>query len=115
MCPARFLGKAHCNKHLFQIENMITVLATIISKPELVDEMKGILTEMATYSIAEEACLKFEVLQLETDSTHFVLNEQWTSKEGLTAHFKTAHFKRISPGLFASAVKHPETLIFTTV
>lgn len=94
---------------------MITVLATIIAKPTLVNEMKAILLDMAANSITEDACIKFEVLQNDSDNAHFVLNEQWTSKEGLTAHFQTEHFKRISPGLFASAIKHPDTLIFNTI
>ena len=94
---------------------MITVVATILAKPEFIDKMKAILEEMALTSRNEEPCIKFDVLQKEDDQSHFFLHEEWKTKEGFQAHFETEHFKRLGPQLFKSAMKHPETIVLNKI
>ena len=70
----------------------IVMVNALKVKPEYVSAYKEALEICRIGSLAEEACLDYELFQSCIDSTEFVLFERWTNKPGHVAHLKTAHY-----------------------
>jgi quinol monooxygenase YgiN len=72
----------------------IRVVATVVAKPEHVDEVIRTLQAVVAPSREESACLQYELHQLLDDANTFVFFERWQSLDALSEHEKTAHFQQ---------------------
>jgi quinol monooxygenase YgiN len=72
---------------------MIYVIATASVKPEKREEFKQGAFACIDATRKEEGCLLYDLHESITDRTRFVFVEQWTSREALRAHGRTAHLK----------------------
>ncbi|MDB4614090.1 antibiotic biosynthesis monooxygenase [bacterium] len=60
-----------------------------------VEEIRGLLAQQATMSRAEPGCVKFDVLQSQSEPTVFFLLEQWESAEAHEVHRTAAAYLEI--------------------
>jgi len=70
----------------------INITAIVKSKPEHLQETKIILTEMASNSKKEQACIQYDLHQDKENENIFIFHEIWESQEGLTLHETQDHF-----------------------
>lgn len=63
---------------------------------EKTGEVERILRELRAASLAEAACLQFDVCRVGDESPGtFVLYERWRDQAALDAHYATEHFVRL--------------------
>lgn len=70
------------------------VVATIPVKPEHVDELRPVITELAAETNKEEGCLFYEARESQSTPGVFVTVERWRAKEDLDAHMQTPHIAK---------------------
>ncbi len=71
---------------------MHVTIVHIRVKPEHVDEFVEATRENHVASVQEAGNIRFDVLQLGSDPTHFVLYEAYASAEDAAAHKSTPHY-----------------------
>ncbi|TBR61464.1 antibiotic biosynthesis monooxygenase [Mastigocladus laminosus UU774] len=71
----------------------IRVVARISAHPEKVEELKAVFLELIEPTRQENGCIKYELLQNQSDPTEFTFVEEWTSDEALDAHLGSAHIQ----------------------
>jgi Uncharacterized conserved protein len=76
---------------------MLIVHADVFAKPGNGDEIAAIAQALITATQAEEGCHFYNLLRDTTDANHFKFVEGWESRDALSAHVKTDHFKEIFP------------------
>jgi quinol monooxygenase YgiN len=72
----------------------IRVVARFAAKPDRVEDVKRILSELVEPTRAEDGCVAYELLQNTQDPTDFTFVEEWTSQAALDKHLTTEHIKR---------------------
>ena len=85
----------------------INITAIVKSKPEHLQETKSILTELASNSKKEQACIQYDLHQDKENENIFVFHEIWESEEGLVLHETQPHFVKFisqAPELLAEPV-----------
>lgn len=71
----------------------VRVVARFISRPESIETVKQILSEMVDPTRAEEGCVTYELLQNPDDPADFTFVEAWTSLDALERHAAAEHIK----------------------
>ncbi|MBB6627881.1 antibiotic biosynthesis monooxygenase [Nocardioides sp. KIGAM211] len=70
----------------------VRVVATIPTKPEATEAVRGALRELAAASLRdEEGCLAYDVFESQAKPGVFVTIEAWRGKDDLDAHMGTPH------------------------
>jgi quinol monooxygenase YgiN len=75
------------------MSNTIHLIARTIALPDKVELVKAILLELIEPTRQETGCIKYELLQNQSDPTEFTIVEEWASDEALQAHGNSAHLK----------------------
>ena len=75
-------------------ESEIRVVARFVAKPDRVEDVKRILSELVDPTRAEDGCITYELLQNKQDPTDFTFVEEWSSEAALEKHLSTEHIKR---------------------
>jgi quinol monooxygenase YgiN len=70
----------------------IRVVAHIIALPNKIEEFKALALSLVEATRQESGCIKYELLQNQSDSTDFTFVEEWLSDDAFNAHLKTPHF-----------------------
>ncbi|GGF46841.1 antibiotic biosynthesis monooxygenase [Marmoricola endophyticus] len=70
------------------------VVATIPVKPEHVDELRPLISELAVETNKEEGCLSYEARESASAPGVFVTVERWRSQDDLDAHMQTPHIAK---------------------
>ncbi len=92
----------------------INITAIVKSKPEMLEETKELLTEMAVNSKKETACMQYDLHQDRENPILFVFHEIWESEEGLALHEAQPYFQKfvaVAPELLL----HPITVFKTNL
>jgi quinol monooxygenase YgiN len=74
-------------------ENGVRVVAHFVAKPESVQAVKRILSDMIDPTRAEQGCVTYELLQNIADPTDFTFVEEWTSRSDLDQHAESEHIR----------------------
>jgi quinol monooxygenase YgiN len=72
-------------------ENLLSVVAELVAKPGKEDELKQHLIALVAPTLKEEGCVQYDLHQSTTEPGRFVFYENWTSRENLDRHSKSAH------------------------
>ena len=83
----------------------IRVVARFAAKPDRVEDVKRILSELVEPTRAENGCITYELLQNKQHPTDFTFVEEWTSEAALMDHLATEHIKDCKAQIF----EHLET------
>lgn len=70
----------------------ITKKVVFIAKDECIQELKDLLITMIEASRAEPGCILYNIYQLTTKPTEFVVVETWENEDYLKAHGQTDHY-----------------------
>ncbi|GAB2554371.1 putative quinol monooxygenase [Nocardia heshunensis] len=94
----------------------ITVVATIVAKPDDRETVARLLGAVVAPTLQELGCLGYSMYRDTSDPDTFVAIENWRSAEDLDKHLATAHLRQLVvdlEGLLASPLKistyHPLT------
>jgi quinol monooxygenase YgiN len=72
---------------------VIYVIAEVCVKPGMIDKAIAAARLSVAETVKENGCISYDMHQSVTDPQRLVLVERWESREALTAHFETPHFK----------------------
>jgi quinol monooxygenase YgiN len=78
---------------------VVILHAYAVIKPEASERWLELLAAVTPPSRAEEACQSYVLYEAIDTPNTFVFVEQWTSLDGLYAHFHTPHFQEFMAGL----------------
>ena len=67
------------------------VILRLSAKPDQVDELKRILTDLVRPTRKEPGCLSYEIFQNVADPCDFTFVEEWASDAALDAHWAAPH------------------------
>ena len=75
------------------MDDKLTVVARIRAKAGRSDEVREVLLGLVWPTRKEAGCLNYDLHQSHEDPTLFVFYENWTSREALDAHGRSAHIQ----------------------
>lgn len=71
----------------------IRIVARAVALPEKVAALKAVLLELIEPTLKEAGCIKYELLQNQSDPTDFTFIEEWASDDAIKAHSTSAHMQ----------------------
>ena len=71
----------------------VTVIATVLARPERRDELYRLLVKLVAPTRAEPGCLNYDLLVDAEDPCVFVFHDNWRSEADLRAHMGMAHME----------------------
>ena len=74
-------------------ENSIRIVAKVVAKPDSVDLVCSILSELVEPTRNESDCISYELLQNRTDPADFTFVEEWETDAAIDAHLTTKHIR----------------------
>lgn len=88
---------------------MLKVIAQTFIKPEALDIVRPLLTEMVELTLQEPLCEGYELFVDQTDPGHFVFVEAWPDRAALDTHLASEHIRRLGP-LISPHARQPTIL-----
>lgn len=73
---------------------MHVTLVMVHVNEDHIEDFKEASRENHRYSVEEAGNLRFDILQMEDDPTHFLLYEAYVSEQAAALHKETAHYKK---------------------
>lgn len=95
--------------------NHITVVATFQARPGKAAELRSALIALVAPTRLEAGCLNYDLHVAPDDPARFLFHENWTSKELLDAHLKSAHIQALLPRVGELCVASPEITIWERI
>jgi quinol monooxygenase YgiN len=71
----------------------LRVIAHLIAKPDKIGETRDALTGLVDPTRAENGCIRYELMQNNSDPTDFTFVEEWSGDDALDAHLQSNHIK----------------------
>lgn len=71
----------------------LKIVAIIKAKPECAQDILPVFQAVVTGSQEEEGCISYNLHQDVSDSTKFVMIEEWKSQDAINIHNETEHYK----------------------
>jgi quinol monooxygenase YgiN len=93
----------------------ITVVATFQARPGREAELKKALIGLVAPTRKETGSINYDLHQSPDEPGKFLFHENWTSKELLDAHLKSAHVAALFPRLGELCMAFPEIKIWEKV
>lgn len=81
------------------MQNTLRVVARIIARPDRVDDVRSLLSELIEPTRKEPGCIVYELLQNKSDPTDFTFVEEWESDDALDYHAVSEHIKNATSRL----------------
>jgi quinol monooxygenase YgiN len=72
---------------------VIYVIVEVRVKPGAIDQAIAAARLSVAETVKEAGCISYDMHQSVTDPQRLVLVERWESREALSRHFETPHFK----------------------
>ena len=69
----------------------LTIVANIYANPDQIDLVKAELEKLVPVTRAEAGCLQYDLHQDNEDSGHFLIYQNWESRESWEAHMTAPH------------------------
>lgn len=73
----------------------LRLVARFVALPEKVEEVKAVLLELIEPTRQEAGCIKYELLQNQSEPTDFTFVEEWASKDAFDVHLASTHLKEV--------------------
>jgi quinol monooxygenase YgiN len=93
----------------------VTVVATFQARPGKETELKNALIGLVAPTRKEAGCLNYDLHVSPEDAGKFLFHENWTSKDLLDAHLKSAHIAALLPRVDELCVAFPEIKIWERI
>jgi quinol monooxygenase YgiN len=72
---------------------MIYVIAELHIRTEKTEEAFAAARKIVAATLKEDGCMSYDMHQSVTDASRLVVVERWSSREALSRHLETPHFK----------------------
>ena len=86
----------------------LRVIARLIAFPDKVAQLKSLLLSIIEQTRQEQGCIKYELLQNQSDLTDFTFIEEWESAALLEQHLASNHIQAAVQKLAGLAVAPPD-------
>lgn len=96
-------------------QDKVTVIAYIEVKPGAEETFLQHAQRVVAATRAETACINYDLHQSADNSTRFVFYENWTSKDGLDEHAKSAHIQTFRSSIADLIAKPVEIKLYKMV
>jgi quinol monooxygenase YgiN len=73
----------------------LRVVAHLRAKSDKVDETKTALVSLLEPTRAEAGCIRYELMQNDSDPTDFTFVEEWSGNDSLDEHLLTEHIRKL--------------------
>ncbi len=73
----------------------LRVVAHLRAKSDKVDETKNALASLLEPTRAEAGCIRYELMQNDSDPTDFTFVEEWSGNDSLDEHLLTEHIRKL--------------------
>ena len=93
----------------------IRVVARIKSQPNTIDETRAVLLGLIDPTRSEAGCIRYELLQNNSDPTDFTFVEEWQSDDALNQHLASAHLAAASIKASALLAEPPDIRRYSLV
>jgi quinol monooxygenase YgiN len=70
---------------------LLTVVAEMVAKPGMEDELRGRLLSLIEPTRTEDGCVQYDLHQDTGQAGRFVFYENWRSREALERHLQSPH------------------------
>jgi len=97
------------------ISSMITVVAEMFARPGRERDLKSELLAMVELTRKEEGCIQYDLHVDDTQPTHFVFYEKWTTHEALDRHAASPHLQSFAIKSTALLMHPPRVGTYTRV
>ena len=90
------------------VEEPVALVVRFHAQPDGEAALQTRLVEMASKTVTEPGCLRYDIHQDESEAGHFILLESWENQESLEAHMHTDHvqaFLADLPGLTSQDIE----------
>ena len=94
---------------------MIKVIAKLLIKDGMVEELKSSVLELVAETRKEAGCIVYQLFQDLNNQKLFTFVEEWESTEDLDKHLNSKHFKEAGPKLTEILAKDLEISVNTLV
>ena len=71
--------------------NSIRIVAKVVAKPDSVEQVSSILSDLVEPTRNESGCISYELLQNRADPTDFTFVEEWETDAAIDTHLTTKH------------------------
>jgi quinol monooxygenase YgiN len=96
-------------------DQAVCVIARVRSKPTDVDQVRAILTAIVEPTRHEPGCIRYHLLEDQSDPGAFATVEEWASAESEKAHFSTPHILTALRQLAGLLTAEPDIRCYTMV
>ena len=96
-------------------DTSLRVVARAVARPDKIDELRSTLLALIEPTRQEPGCIRYEMLQNNSDPTDFTFVEEWESDAALNAHLETDHFKEVAAKLPDLIVGQPDIRRYSVV
>ena len=96
-------------------DTSLRVVARAVARPDKIDELRSTLLALIEPTRKEPGCIRYEMLQNNSDPTDFTFVEEWESDAALNAHLETDHFKEVAAKLPDLIVGQPDIRRYSVV
>ena len=86
----------------------IRVIAHIVALPGKEEALKAVLLEFIEPTRQEAGCIKYELLQNQSDPTDFTFVEEWASHDALDTHLGSDHMEAAGAKLEGLLAAEPD-------
>jgi len=93
----------------------VTVVATFEARPGQEAELKKVLLGLVAPTHKEAGCLNYDLHASPENPARFMFHENWTSKELLDQHLKSAHIAALLPRVNELCTGFPEIKIWEKI
>lgn len=69
----------------------LTIIANIHAHPDRIDLVRAELEKLIPITRAEQGCINYDLHQNNDDPAHFILYENWESRERWQTHMQAPH------------------------
>ena len=96
-------------------DTSLRVVARAVARPDKIDELRSVLLPLIEPTRQEPGCIRYEMLQNNSDPTDFTFVEEWESDAALDAHLETDHFREVAAKLPDLIVGQPDIRRYSVV
>lgn len=95
--------------------NSVRCVARLIAKPDCVNQVAAILTDVLEPTRKESGCIGYELLQNRADPTDFTFVEEWATDAAIDAHLTTKHIQEALTKLAGLISSEPDIRTYRVV
>jgi quinol monooxygenase YgiN len=95
--------------------SIICCIVDIFVKPQSLEKVRPVLLGVVQYSLKEDSCLHYTLLENINDKCQFTFIEIWASEEAFEDHLESDHIRSASYSIYDGIIKPPDIKRYKTM